>query len=100
MFYNMKYNENTVLDVSVTSFHNTERKMLEQVKDRNVLDLSKVPDATELGKWYYKDPYSVVYLDNMKTGYDKKLELIAAFQQGYSLNETNGRGMSYMYERG
>lgn len=91
MFYNMKYNENTILNIPITSFYNTERKMLEQVKDRNVLDLSRIPDATELGKWYHKDPYSVVYLDNMKAGYNKKVELIDAYQRGYSLNEKSTR---------
>ena len=60
--------------------------MLAQVKNRNILDLSKIPDPTELGKWYEKDPYSVVYLDNIKAGYEKKIELIEAYQRGYSLN--------------
>lgn len=86
MFFNGKYDENTILDIATTSFYKTERKMLEQVKDRNVLDLSKIPDPTELGKWYDKDPYSVVYLDNLKAGYAKKIDLIEAYQQGYSLN--------------
>lgn len=86
MFYNGRYNESTVLDIPVTSFYKTERKMLAQVKNRNILDLSKIPDPTELGKWYEKDPYSVVYLDNIKAGYEKKIELIEAYQRGYSLN--------------
>ena len=86
MFFNGKYSESTILDVAITSFYKTERKMLEQVKDRNALDLSKIPDPTELGKWYDEDPYSVVYLDNIKAGYAKKIELIEAYQRGYSLN--------------
>ena len=86
MFFNTKYNEQTILNTEITSFYKTELKMLDVVKNRNVLDLNKIPTEDELRELYSKDPYSVVYLDNLIEGYKKKIELIEAFQKGYSLN--------------
>ena len=86
MFFNTRYNEQTVLDIPVTSFYKTELKMLDAVKNKNVLNLGKIPTEEELRNLYSKDPYSVVYLDNLIDGYKKKVELIGAFQKGYSLN--------------
>lgn len=86
MFHNFNYNETKIYDVKITSFYKTETKMLEQVKNRDVLDLSKVPTIDELKELYSKDPYSVVYLDNLIDGYCKKIEMLNAFQKGYSLN--------------
>ena len=86
MFYNAKYNPDTVFDISVTSFYKTERKMLEQVKNREVLDVVKLPSIEEIKELYSVDPYAVVYLDNMITGYERKIEMLNAYQKGYSLN--------------
>lgn len=89
MFYMTKYNEETVLDIAVTSYYKTEVKMLEQVKNRDALDISKLPTVEEMDKIYSPDPYSVVYLENIRQGYLKKIELLDAFQKGYSLNKRN-----------
>lgn len=86
MFYNSRYNENTIFDIPITSFYKNEIKFLEMVENRSVLDLSKVPCASELDEIYNDDLYSVVYMQNMKDGYKKKIEMIDAFQKGYSLN--------------
>lgn len=86
MFYNKRYNKDTILNIPITSFYKTETKFLDAVTDRLCLDLNKIPLASEIDEFYKDDPYSVVYLDNMKEGYEKKIELLDAFQRGYSLN--------------
>ena len=86
MFYNGRYDPNTVLNVPITSFYKTETKFLEMIKDSSCFDLNKIPSVSELYELYKDDPYSVVYFDNMKEGYEKKIELLDAFQRGYSLN--------------
>lgn len=86
MFYNRKYNPSTIYNIEITSFYKTETKFLEMVKNRNALNISKLPSPLELNAYYKDDPYSVVYLDNVKMGYEKKIELLDAYQRGYSLN--------------
>lgn len=87
MFYNMKYKEDTVFDIPITSYYKTELKMLEQVKNKKALNITKLPTLNELEEIYKADPYSVVYMDNIKQGYLKKIEMLDAFQKGYSLNK-------------
>lgn len=86
MFYLNNYSVKTVFEIPTTSFYKTELKMMDTVKDRSVLDLDKIPTETEIRQLYSNDPYSIVYLDNMLLGYQKKIEMISAFQKGYSLN--------------
>lgn len=86
MFYRSRYIPKEVLNIPTTSFYKTEIKMLEKVKDRNVLDLSKLPSETDIRKLYEKDEYSKVYLDNMLMGYGAKIACIEHFQKGLSLN--------------
>jgi len=86
MFYNMNYIPNLVHEINTTSFYKTEIKMMEHVKNPLALDMNKIPDATELSKFYSSDPYSIVYLENMKRGYEQKIVMLEAFQKGYSLN--------------
>lgn len=89
MFYNAKYREDTVFDIPITSYYKTELKMLEQVKNKRALDISKLPTLNELEEIYKADPYSIVYMDNIKQGYQKKIEMLDAFQRGFSLNKRN-----------
>lgn len=87
MFFNTKYNENNIFDVPITSYYKTELKMLDQVKNKKALDISKLPTLEELENIYKIDPYSVVYIDNIKQGYLKKIEMLNAYQKGFSLNK-------------
>lgn len=86
MFFNTKYNKNNVFDIQITSYYKTELKMLDQVKNKKALDISKLPTLEELENIYKIDPYSVVYIDNIKQGYLKKIEMLNAYQKGFSLN--------------
>ena len=101
MFFRGKYSPANIFDVPVMSFYKTELKNLTQVKDRHALNLSRIPDATDIDNLYGVDDYSVVYLDNMKRGYEKKVEMLEAFQKGYSLNPRSNNfylGRSFNHE--
>ena len=60
--------------------------MLDQVFNRKALNLELLPSVSEIRALYGEDPYSVVYLDNMLEGYEKKIEMLDAFQRGLSIN--------------
>lgn len=86
MFYEQDYSEERVHDIRINSFAKTELRMLEYVKNKNAVDLSRIPGMKLIEELYGKDKYSAVYLDNLKRGYEKKTEMLDAFGQGYSLN--------------
>lgn len=86
--------------IPITAMYKTERKMLKYVTDYSVLDLSKLPDFNFITKLYKKDRYSVVYLDEMLSCYEKKIEILSDIQKGI-LNPASKRewteyfGVSY-----
>lgn len=71
-------------NVPVTSICKTEWEMLRKVTDYNALDVSKLPVPEELSAWYNKanDPYSVVYFDEIKDLYARKIQILSDIQQG------------------
>ena len=87
MFYDTPYNPDTILEIPTTSFYKKELKMVDQVKNYAILDLNKLPSVSFIKELYAKDPYSVVYLDNMIKGYEKKIDFIDVLQRGLSLNK-------------
>ena len=91
MFYNGIYNKDTITNIPLTSFYKTEEKMLDQVFNRKALSLELLPSVSEIRALYGEDPYSVVYLDNMLEGYEKKIEMLDAFQRGLSINPRSGK---------
>lgn len=62
-------------DIPVNSFRNTEKRMLQLVRDQDVLDLSKLPTEEELRTIYESDPL-IPYVDSILLGYRKKIELL------------------------
>lgn len=91
MFYNGIYNKDTITNIPLTSFYKTEEKMLDQVFNRKALNLELLPSVSKIRALYSEDPYSVVYLDNMLEGYEKKIEMLDAFQRGLSINPRSGK---------
>lgn len=89
MFFRDNYVPSQILERKVNSWGGNpkETKLLEYVHDFNNIDLSKLPEWKELAELYKKDAYSQVYLPNVEQGYKKKIELLWALQNGYSLNE-------------
>ena len=88
MFYSCG-NSYDVLNVHINSFYNTEGKMLDQVVNRKALDLSLLPSVTDIDKLYKYDDYYTIYRAKMLEGYEKKIEMLDAFQRGLSINPKN-----------
>ncbi len=64
--------------------------MLDQMFNRKALNLELLPSVSKIRALYSEDPYSVVYLDNMLEGYEKKIEMLDAFQRRLSINPRSG----------
>ena len=66
-----------LMDITVNSFRNTEKRMLQLVRNKDVLDLSKLPTEEELRIIYEMDPL-IPYVDSILLGYRKKIEQLNA----------------------
>ncbi len=62
-------------DIAVNSFRNTEKRMLQLVRNKDVLDLSKMPTEEELRAIYGMDEL-IPYVDLILMGYQKKIKLL------------------------
>ena len=62
-------------DITVNSFRNTEKRMLQLVRNKDVLNLSKLPTEEELRAIYEMDAL-IPYVDSIILGYRKKIELL------------------------
>lgn len=65
---------NDLTDIVVNIFRNTEKKPLQQVRNKDVLDLSKLP-TEELRTIYGMDAL-IPYVDSILLGYWKKIVLL------------------------
>lgn len=66
-----------LMDITVNSFRNTEKRMLQLVRNKDVLDLSKLPTEEELRIIYEMDPL-IPCVDSILLGYRKKIEQLNA----------------------
>jgi hypothetical protein len=62
-------------DITVSSFRNTEKRMLQLVRNKDVLDHSKLPMEEELRAIYEMDAL-IPYVDSVLLGYRKKIEML------------------------
>lgn len=62
-------------DITVNSFRYTEKRMLQFVRNKDVLDLSKLPVEEELRTIYGMDTM-IPYVDSILLGYRKKIALL------------------------
>lgn len=62
-------------DISVNSFRNTEKRMLQLVQNKDVLDISNLPTEEELRAIYEMDAL-IPYVDSILLGYQKKIALL------------------------
>lgn len=63
-------------EIAVNSFRGKEHQLLSYVRDRAVLDLSKLPTAEELRSIYAMDPL-IPCVDSILLGYQKKIDLLS-----------------------
>ena len=62
-------------NITINSFRNTEKRMLQLVRNKDVLDLSKLPTEEELRRIYSLDVL-IPYVNSILLGYQKKIELL------------------------
>ena len=68
---------NDLADITVNSFRNTEKRMLQLVRNKDMLDVSKLPTEDELRAIYNMDVL-IPYVDFILSGYQKKIALLEA----------------------
>ena len=76
-----------VLNVETTSFAKTMLKMLNTVRNRNIVDLNKLPSRDDLFSLYLKDSKIEEWqIDQICSGYERSISLCDEFQQGRDLS--------------
>lgn len=64
-----------LMNITVNSFRNTEKRMLQLIRNKDVLDLSKLPTEEELRSIYKMDAL-IPYVDSILLGYRKKIDIL------------------------
>lgn len=84
LFYNSNYVpiDSDLLDIAVNSFKKLEVEMLSLVKDRGVVDISKLPSDNDLYKFLVKDNSSEEHRERTVIAYNKKKKYLYEFQNG------------------
>jgi hypothetical protein len=76
-----------LLSIRTESFASSELKMLEFVRDRNCLDITRLPSRTWIEEMYAMDSkMDKARISLIGEGYERKIELFRAFQLGQDLN--------------
>ena len=78
--YNVSYSD--IVDGRINTFKNSEEKMLELVKDKSLVDASKLPGSEELEQIYAKDSnISKERIDEVTNYYKLKVETFKRWQE-------------------
>ena len=76
-----------LLSIKTNSFSKNEISLLKYVTDRNLVDLSKIPDSSSIRQLYEKDEkIRENYIRRVCEAYEKKVDLFRDFQLGKDLN--------------
>ncbi|MDY2590068.1 MAG: hypothetical protein SOW32_07760, partial [Agathobacter sp.] len=76
-------NDKDMLKIPTESFASNELKLLSLVKDRDLVDITKVPDTTFIRDLYSLDPnMSDSRINSIILGYERKLDLFRRWQKG------------------
>lgn len=83
-----------LLAIEITSFHNSEEKMLSHVKNRDIVDIEKLPSSEDV-----KDLYCTNGINEQKAlfiadCYKKKVEMLHDYQQGMKISLYNEKRLS------
>ncbi len=74
----MFYRERRLPDldhIEINSFARTEKRQLKYVKNKDLVDLSRMPALDEIEEIYMQDAEASIYLPMIKEGYQKKIEM-------------------------
>ncbi len=62
-------------DIAVNSFYKTETRLLQLIRNKNLIDISKLPSTDEIRSIYEMDPL-MAHIDSILLGYRKKIDLL------------------------
>ncbi|MCD8231584.1 MAG: hypothetical protein LUD14_07175 [Clostridiales bacterium] len=80
--------ENNLLRIQTQSFASSELKLLSYVTDRSLIDIAKLPSADYIRKMYQLDSQEdPERIERIVKGYEKKVALFEAFQNGEDLKK-------------
>lgn len=80
-------NDRDMLKISTESFEATELKLLTLVKDRSLVDVSRLPAPSFIEQMYSLDPnMTVSRIKAILSGYERKIELFRRWQRGENIN--------------
>ena len=84
LFWNRRHvpDGQELLDIEVTSFRGKETELLKYVKNRHILDLSKLPSEDEIRELLRLDTKSEERCEAILRAYTGKKELLKRFQDG------------------
>ena len=87
MFYNNSYNLSAynILNTEITGMAKYEEKMLSYVKNKNILDIEKLPNKEQTKEFYICNGLNEQRADAIANNYQKKIEMLNKFQKGYSI---------------
>lgn len=85
---NIPKNNKGLLSLKVDSFAATELQLLKYVQDRNLVDVTKLPDRRVISELYHHDSQmSDQRISDICDAYERKIELYREFQLGKSMNQ-------------
>ncbi|MCF0132661.1 MAG: hypothetical protein HUJ72_02225 [Blautia sp.] len=67
-------------NITVNSFRTKEKDLLAYVINRNCVNIDRLPTMEELAGLYAKDP-AILYIDALKAGYQKKIDMLEMYQR-------------------
>lgn len=80
--------EREMLNIQTESFQSTERKLLNMVRDRSLVDAGKLPDPSFIRDLYSLDPcMEESRIEEVVHGYEMKIDLFVRWQNGEDLDK-------------
>ena len=77
-----------LLSIKINSFKKNEIDMLKYIENKDIVDLTKIPDVKYIREMYEKDEkIEKRYIDRICDAYEKKADLCRDFQLGKDLNQ-------------
>ena len=88
-----------LLSIKINSFKKNEIDMLKYIENKDIVDLTKIPDAKYIRKMYEKDgKIEKRYIDRVCDAYEKKVDICRDFQLGKDLNQVRIAIRKHEYE--
>ena len=78
-FRNRPFTREEMREIRISGFHRSEEKMLEHVKNKDIVDLSRLPEPDEVRDFYQKYDIPSDKAELIAQGYSVKLEMLKEF---------------------